>query len=175
MNELDKAYNPQQARDARGRFTYSGATRAGEFLTSTGETLTSTGETLTQLGEIAHSVKPKTPFWRTTGDLVLNIGGSAYALGHVAKSSRSLYHAQTKGAMLKHATIIAVSVAALAAHLKSFPEEAKDWWKQVHPALARLRTNMIELKHRIFAERNRSSVNKMARGITAMMEQRVAV
>jgi hypothetical protein len=175
MNELDKAFNPNQPRDSHGRFTYSGATRAGQFVSSTGETLTSTGETLRQLGDIAHGVKPKTPFWRTSGDLLLRLGGSAYALGELAKSSRSLYHAQTKGAALKHVAIIAASVTALYAHMKSFPDEAKEWWQEVHPEFVRLREAMVSLKHRVFADRNRGEVAKVAREITLMLEERVAV
>jgi hypothetical protein len=167
--ELDfTKYNPNQPRDSHGRFASSGASPATEFLAST-------GETLQQLGAVAHSVSPKTPFWRTSGDLLLRLGGAAASLGTLIVSARSLQRARTRRAAMTHVALIAASLAALHTHVQHFPEEAQAWWQQVRPALVRLHSDMTELKHRIFADRNAGTVTKMAHDIRAMMEERVAL
>jgi hypothetical protein len=140
MDWLSK-YTPDQPRDSHGRFTTAGAA----------------------LGEQSSHML------RASGDLATRLGSAAYDLGTLIYSARALRSAPTRAKLAAHLGVILADVVALHTQISALPAELRTWSSEAHKTLQRTRVALLKLKRRLFAERQRGRVNKMAADITAMM------
>jgi hypothetical protein len=108
-------------------------------------------------------------FLSATGDILTRLGSVAYDVGAALHSARSLRHATTRTQIALHVAVIASTLVALKTHISHLPEEARVWSAEAVTTLHRTREAMVELKHRIFAERNNDNVNKIAREISSLL------
>ena len=162
MSRLGKSFDPNQARDEHGRWTGGGAhfevTDAGPAA------VIGAAPTPEQTPEL-----PESHFLSATGDILTRLGSVAYDVGAALHSARSLRHATTRTQIALHVAVIASTLVALKTHISHLPEEARIWSSEAVTTLHRTREALLELKHRIFAERNSDNVNKIAREITSLL------
>jgi hypothetical protein len=166
LNRVIKAFDPNQARDEHGRWTGGGAhfevTDAGPAAVIVAAPTPEQDPELPEQQTSSH-------FLSSTGDLLTRLGSIAYDVGAALHSARGLRNATTRTQIALHVGVIASTLVALKTHISHLPEEARIWSSEAVATLHRTRDLLLELKHRIFAERNSEDVNKVAKEITSLL------
>jgi hypothetical protein len=143
---LNKAFDPSEPRDPRGRWTGGGASGGGPELSE-------------QASHFAHA----------TGDLLTRLGHATSEAAALIVSARALRGATNRLEIAKHVAIIATTVGALHTHITALPAEARTWSAEAVETFHRTREALLKLKAKIFAARSNDTVNKIAFEIRSLM------